>query len=63
MSVPGALANAVADALAPLGIELNALPVHGNVLHDLLSEMSDQASGKGEQGGEKSQKEGVEPWH
>jgi hypothetical protein len=37
MSVPAALANAVADALAPLGIELNSLPVHGNVLHDLIS--------------------------
>jgi 2-furoyl-CoA dehydrogenase large subunit len=37
MSVPVALANAVADALAPLGIELNSLPVHGNVLHDLMS--------------------------
>jgi 2-furoyl-CoA dehydrogenase large subunit len=63
MSVPVALANAVADALAPLGIELNALPVHGNVLHHLLTEMSDQASRKGEQGGEKSHQEGVEPWH
>ena len=36
MSVPVALANAIADALAPLGIELNSLPVHGNVLHELL---------------------------
>ena len=38
MSVPVALANAIADALAPLGIELNSLPVHGNVLHELLEE-------------------------
>jgi 2-furoyl-CoA dehydrogenase large subunit len=37
MSVPAALANAVADALAPLGLDLTTLPVHGNVLHDLLS--------------------------
>jgi 2-furoyl-CoA dehydrogenase large subunit len=36
MSVPAALANAVADALAPLGIELTSLPVHGNVLHALM---------------------------
>jgi 2-furoyl-CoA dehydrogenase large subunit len=36
MSVPVALANAVGDALSPLGIELNALPVHGNVLHSLM---------------------------
>ena len=40
MSVPAALANAVADALAPLGVDLNALPVHGNVLHDLISAAS-----------------------
>jgi 2-furoyl-CoA dehydrogenase large subunit len=36
MSVPAALANAVADALAPLGIDLTHLPVHGNVLHALI---------------------------
>ena len=36
MSVPAALGNAVADALSPLGIELNALPVHGDVLHALM---------------------------
>jgi 2-furoyl-CoA dehydrogenase large subunit len=38
MSVPVALANAVADALGPLGVELNSLPVHGDVLHTLLEE-------------------------
>jgi len=38
MSVPVALANAVADALAPLGIELTCLPVHGDVLHSLLED-------------------------
>ncbi len=37
MSVPAALANAVADALAPLGIDLTHLPVHGNVLHALIA--------------------------
>jgi len=36
MSVPAALANAVADALSPLGVDLNALPVHGDVLHSLM---------------------------
>jgi 2-furoyl-CoA dehydrogenase large subunit len=36
MSVPAALANAVADALSPLGVELNSLPVHGDVLHSLI---------------------------
>ena len=36
MSVPVALANAVADALAPHGIDLTSLPVHGNVLHTLM---------------------------
>ena len=36
MSVPVALANAVADALAPHGIDLTSLPVHGNVLHALI---------------------------
>lgn len=36
MSFPAALANAVTDALAPLGVEIDALPVHGAVLHELL---------------------------
>jgi 2-furoyl-CoA dehydrogenase large subunit len=36
MSFPAALANAVTDALSPHGIKINRLPVHGNVLHDLL---------------------------
>ena len=36
MSLPVAIANAVADALAPQGIAINALPLHGNVLHQLL---------------------------
>ncbi|HEX6444115.1 MAG TPA: xanthine dehydrogenase family protein molybdopterin-binding subunit [Streptosporangiales bacterium] len=36
MSFPAALANAVADAVAPHGAEITALPVHGNVLHELI---------------------------
>ena len=34
--MPVALANAIADALAPDGIDLTSLPVHGNVLHALM---------------------------
>jgi 2-furoyl-CoA dehydrogenase large subunit len=37
MSIPVALANAVSDALRPLGIEIDRLPVHGTVIHDLLA--------------------------
>jgi 2-furoyl-CoA dehydrogenase large subunit len=37
MSIPVALANAVTDALAPLGVEIDRLPVHGTVIHDLLA--------------------------
>ncbi|GAA5164570.1 molybdopterin-dependent oxidoreductase [Pseudonocardia eucalypti] len=36
MSFPVALANAVADALAPAGIEITSLPLHGEVLYRLL---------------------------
>jgi 2-furoyl-CoA dehydrogenase large subunit len=36
MSLPVAIANAVADALGPEGIEITSLPLHGNVLHQLL---------------------------
>ncbi|MCF7549938.1 MULTISPECIES: xanthine dehydrogenase family protein molybdopterin-binding subunit [Pseudonocardia] len=38
MSFPVAYANAVADALAPHGIEITRLPLHGEVLHRLLTE-------------------------
>ena len=38
MSFPAAFANAVADALAPLGIGITRLPLHGEVLHQLLSD-------------------------
>lgn len=37
MSLPVAIANAVADALAPEGVEITSLPLHGNVLHRLLN--------------------------
>ncbi|MCW2793419.1 MAG: aldehyde oxidase and xanthine dehydrogenase molybdopterin binding protein [Nocardioides sp.] len=37
MSLPVAIANAVADALAPEGISITSLPLHGNVLHRLLT--------------------------
>ncbi|GAW51819.1 MULTISPECIES: xanthine dehydrogenase family protein molybdopterin-binding subunit [unclassified Nocardioides] len=37
MSLPVAIANAVADALAPEGIEITSMPLHGNVLHQLLN--------------------------
>jgi 2-furoyl-CoA dehydrogenase large subunit len=36
MSLPVAIANAVADALAPTGVQITSLPLHGNVLHALL---------------------------
>jgi 2-furoyl-CoA dehydrogenase large subunit len=42
MSVPVAIANAVADALAPSGVDITALPLHGEVLHELLTEVSSQ---------------------
>ncbi len=38
MSVPAAIANAVADALAPSGADITSLPLHPGTLHDLLSE-------------------------
>jgi 2-furoyl-CoA dehydrogenase large subunit len=38
MSFPVALANAVADALAPAGVRIDRLPLHGDVLHTLLTE-------------------------
>ncbi|GAA4787452.1 molybdopterin-dependent oxidoreductase [Actinomycetospora chlora] len=38
MSLPVAYANAIADALAPAGVVIDALPLHGSVIHDLLGE-------------------------
>jgi 2-furoyl-CoA dehydrogenase large subunit len=37
MSIPVALANAVTDALRPLGVEIDRLPVYGSMIHDLLA--------------------------
>jgi 2-furoyl-CoA dehydrogenase large subunit len=37
MSLPVAIANAVADALAPAGVEITSLPLPGNALHELLT--------------------------
>jgi 2-furoyl-CoA dehydrogenase large subunit len=37
MSLPVAIANAVADALAGEGVEITSLPLHGNILHELLT--------------------------
>jgi 2-furoyl-CoA dehydrogenase large subunit len=37
MSFPVALANAVADALAPAGVRITTLPLHGEVVHQLLT--------------------------
>ena len=48
MSLPVAIANAVADALAPRGVDITALPIHGDVLHRLL----DRAAGEPEDEGE-----------
>ncbi len=36
MSFPAAVAGAVADALAPLGVTIDRLPLHGGVLHELV---------------------------
>ena len=37
MSIPVAIANAVTDALRPLGVEVDRLPVHGAAIHELLA--------------------------
>ncbi len=38
MSLPAAIANAVADALSPHGVRIDSLPLHGDVVHRLLEE-------------------------
>jgi 2-furoyl-CoA dehydrogenase large subunit len=38
MSFPVAFANAVADALRPAGVPITRLPLHGEVLHQLLDQ-------------------------
>jgi 2-furoyl-CoA dehydrogenase large subunit len=43
MSLPVAIANAVADALSPTGVDITALPLHGSVLHDLLDRAAQAA--------------------
>jgi 2-furoyl-CoA dehydrogenase large subunit len=43
MSLPVAIANAVADALAPAGVTIDSLPLHGEALFALL-ERKDQES-------------------
>jgi 2-furoyl-CoA dehydrogenase large subunit len=40
MSFPVAFANAVADALGPSGVVIDRLPLHGEVLHRLLTEQA-----------------------
>jgi 2-furoyl-CoA dehydrogenase large subunit len=37
MSIPAALANALTDALSAHGVEIDRLPVHGTVIHELLA--------------------------
>jgi 2-furoyl-CoA dehydrogenase large subunit len=45
MSIPVALANAVTDALAPLGgAQIDRLPVHGSTLHDLLENPNERTT-------------------
>jgi 2-furoyl-CoA dehydrogenase large subunit len=46
MSFPVALANAVTDALRHLGVEIDRLPVHGAVLHELLATAERDGSGQ-----------------
>lgn len=43
MSLPVAIANAVADALAPMGVRIDALPLHADALHRLISAASTTA--------------------
>lgn len=44
MSLPVAIANAVADALSGEGVDITSLPLHGNVLHELLNGSSTQST-------------------
>jgi 2-furoyl-CoA dehydrogenase large subunit len=45
MSLPVAIANAVADALAPSGVDITRLPLHGSVLQDLLDNQNHEPKG------------------
>jgi 2-furoyl-CoA dehydrogenase large subunit len=51
MSLPAAIANAVADAL---GVEITALPLHGNLIHEILA---------GHDARERPGSERTEGWH
>jgi 2-furoyl-CoA dehydrogenase large subunit len=42
MSVPAAIANAIADALAPLGVTINELPLSPNKIWHLIQEAKGQ---------------------
>lgn len=46
MSLPVAIANAVADALAPAGVDITSLPLHGDVIHELLRHCEDDPERK-----------------
>ena len=46
MSFPAAFANAVADALRPAGVAITRLPLHGDVLHQLLENAEATATTK-----------------
>jgi len=48
MSFPVAIANAVNDALSPYDVEINALPIHPNVLHGLLAQARTRAEAEGQ---------------
>ncbi len=51
IGAPAAIANAVADALAPLGIEINELPITPERLFRLLAARSTSALHEGREGG------------
>jgi 2-furoyl-CoA dehydrogenase large subunit len=50
MSIPVALANAVTDALRPLGVEIDRLPVNGAAIHELLAAQAQDDSSNREGG-------------
>jgi 2-furoyl-CoA dehydrogenase large subunit len=67
MSFPVAFANAVADALRPAGVRVTRLPLHGEVLHQLLRERTIDTTGttdgsNGSHGPHGSRKE-TTVWH
>jgi 2-furoyl-CoA dehydrogenase large subunit len=46
LGAPAAVANAINDALRPLGISLNTLPIKISVLGDMIAEAQDKAKAK-----------------